>query len=276
MNCADARALAGTYVLDAISESDREEMDRHLDDCAACRAYVAALSEAAGSLAALVPPQMPPAGLKERIFQAALRTAGELPGSHARPSATSAGSDVPGGQRWRRARGAAVRAAAAVAFVALGWVGGRIAPAQPASTSRATMDELTRMRLERDLWHALSAPGAAVMPLTTDTSMAGAVAYAAVLGDQDGCWVRLVAEGLPAPPNGMRYAVWVSTRQGEIRPTGQLTRVASGRWELSARIDTPPAQLGTLWVILEGADTVGPDVRRPVAWGQLWPGEYGW
>ena len=296
MNCRAVRALAGAYALDALAEPERMEVDHHLDRCAACRAYVGKLSDAAASLAELVPPQAPPAGLKERIVAAALRTAAEpsegtaagVPGAVARPTAAEVSgpagrpakatedSGAYGSQRWRRAMSVAVRVAAAVALVALGWAAGRMAPTQPAGLPRGAADEIARMRLERDLWKTLSPPGAAVMPLTTDASVSGTVAYASVLGDERGCWVRLVAEGLPEPPAGMRYAVWVATRQGEPRPIGQLDPVGSGRWELSARIGVPPAQLGALRVVLQDKEAAGPDAGRPIAWGQPWPEDYGW
>lgn len=297
MNCRAVRALAGAYALDALPEPERQAVERHLDGCAACRAYVAALSGSAASLAALAPPQAPPADLKERIVAAALRTAAEpaertaagapgaverptaaeVPGPAGRPAKATEGSGAYGGQRWRRATGVAVRVAAAVALVALGWATGRMTPTQPAGLSRGAGDELARLRLERDLWKALSPPGAAVTPLATDASVKGAVAYASVLGDERGCWVRLVVEGLPDPPAGTRYAVWVATRQGEPRPAGQLDRVGSGRWELSARIDVPPAQLGALRVVLQDIkEAAGPGAGRPIAWGQPWPADYGW
>lgn len=265
MKCAAVRALAGPYVLDAAAEWERQAVDRHLDDCPACRAYVAELSEAAGSLVALVPAQAPPLVVKERVLAAAR----PVPEEGAAPYA-------PGARRRRPLWRAAVQAAAAAALVALGWAAGRIWPALPASPSPGEPDPLTRLRLERDLWQALSSPGTAVMPLVIDRSLPRAVAYAAVLGDQEGCWVRLVAEGLPAPPAGMHYAVWVSTRSGEMRFTGRLMPLGPGRWELAARVDIPPTRLGILWVLRQLSDAAAPAWRQPVAWGELWPEGYEW
>ncbi|MDI3309345.1 MAG: hypothetical protein QJR07_19910 [Acetobacteraceae bacterium] len=191
----------------------------------------------------------------------------------ARPAARHAASS---GHRRRPVWGASVRVAAAVALVAVGWAAGRLVPGRPAEPTPGAVDELTRVRLERDLWRSVSAPGAAVMPLATDEGVAGAVAYASVQGDERGCWVRLVAEGLPDPPSGMRYAAWVSTRGGEWRLAGELSKAGSARWELSVRIDTPPAQLGTLQVVLQSDQAASPGSGRAIVWGQLWPAGQDW
>ncbi|MBQ9916716.1 MAG: zf-HC2 domain-containing protein, partial [Microbacterium sp.] len=45
----------GAYVLGALSAADRGEYERHLDDCALCRAAVAELAPTAGLLSRLSP-----------------------------------------------------------------------------------------------------------------------------------------------------------------------------------------------------------------------------
>jgi len=47
----DPHTLAGAYALDALGESDRENFERHLLGCEACRAEAASLRDAAGWLA---------------------------------------------------------------------------------------------------------------------------------------------------------------------------------------------------------------------------------
>src|SRR5690349_10975838 len=63
----DIHALVGAYALDAVGELERTAFDRHLRDCAACRAEVAELQEAAARLADGAW-SVPPPGLRERVL----------------------------------------------------------------------------------------------------------------------------------------------------------------------------------------------------------------
>ena len=47
----DLHVLTGSYVLDAVSDTEREEFDRHLQHCPACDAEVRGLRETAARLA---------------------------------------------------------------------------------------------------------------------------------------------------------------------------------------------------------------------------------
>lgn len=289
MNCRAVRGLAAAYALDALSERERQDVERHLDMCGACRALVAELSETTAGLARSTRPQAPPAELKAHILQAAAQTRAipePLPAVHAgrRPGASAAVQPAPptpghGGQnpapRAGRlaARRTALRVAAAVALLALGWGVGRMLPG---SGAPAQQSRLEQMALERELWRSLAPPGAAVMGLSTDPSLTGAVAYASVVGDATGCRVRLVARGLPDPPAGARYMAWVSTTDGRWQRIGAAGKSAPGWWELAALIQVPPQRLGELRLVLQEDGAAGPEAGTTVAWGQLWPQAYGW
>lgn len=259
MTCSHVRALAGAYALDALEAAEREAVERHLDVCPACRAFVAQHAEVAASLARLVPPEEPPAELRARILA-------EARGAPAWPAS---------GRAARSVRGAAWRVAAAVALVALGWAAGRWVAWLPARGDDAVHDELRRVRLERDLWQGLAAPGGSVAALSTVPELSGVVALASVLGDERGCWVRLVADGLPDPEPGQRYVVRVRTLDATPELTRPLPQVAPGRWELETRIDVPPDRLGAVEVVVTGEDGGDPSSRR-VAWGYLWAEGEGW
>lgn len=59
-----SRALLGAYALDAVDQAERQQVEAHLSDCAACRRELAQLVEAAGMLP---PPPRPPDELWDRI-----------------------------------------------------------------------------------------------------------------------------------------------------------------------------------------------------------------
>jgi anti-sigma factor RsiW len=47
----DIHALSGAYAIDALDDIERAQFERHLAECAECRAEVDSLREAAGLLA---------------------------------------------------------------------------------------------------------------------------------------------------------------------------------------------------------------------------------
>ena len=59
-----ARALLGAYALDAVDQTEREEVEAHLAGCAPCRRDLARLREAAKVLPS---PSRPPEDLWKRI-----------------------------------------------------------------------------------------------------------------------------------------------------------------------------------------------------------------
>lgn len=59
-----ARALLGAYALDAVDQAERQQVEAHLEGCAACRRELARLREAADMLPSASPP---PEDLWKRI-----------------------------------------------------------------------------------------------------------------------------------------------------------------------------------------------------------------
>jgi anti-sigma-K factor RskA len=76
---------AGAYVLDAMTPSEREDFERHLATCPACREDVDELRPAAEALPMASPPVLPPPALKDRIMAEVEREAAVL--SQAGPEA---------------------------------------------------------------------------------------------------------------------------------------------------------------------------------------------
>ena len=73
----DLHVLTGSYVLDAISEAEREEFERHLQNCPTCDAEVRGLRETAARLA-LACAVTPPARMEQQVLAATYRTS-QLP-----------------------------------------------------------------------------------------------------------------------------------------------------------------------------------------------------
>jgi anti-sigma-K factor RskA len=74
----DPHTLAGAYALDALGEADRENFERHLLGCEACRAEAASLRDAAGWLAEPAA-SVPPARLRRQVLAEAARTRQQPP-----------------------------------------------------------------------------------------------------------------------------------------------------------------------------------------------------
>ena len=69
----DLHVLTGSYVLDAISEAEREEFERHLQLCPTCDAEVRGLRETAARLA-LACAVNPPTRMEQQVLAATYRT----------------------------------------------------------------------------------------------------------------------------------------------------------------------------------------------------------
>jgi anti-sigma-K factor RskA len=80
----DLHVLAGSYVLDAISETEREEFERHLQSCPTCDAEVRGLRETAVRLA-LACAVNPPARMEQHVLAATYQTRQLPPLAASRP-----------------------------------------------------------------------------------------------------------------------------------------------------------------------------------------------
>jgi anti-sigma-K factor RskA len=103
--------LLGAYALDAVEDSDRLEIERHLESCPVCRAEVSRHREVAALVSG--PEQPPPDQVWERIRA---RLKGSREGPESPPEARR---PRPGTQRL-------VAALAAAALVAVGFLGWRV------------------------------------------------------------------------------------------------------------------------------------------------------
>ena len=69
----DLHVLTGSYALDAVSDTEREEFERHLRHCPSCTAEVRGLRETAARLA-MARTVPPPARMEQQVLAATYRT----------------------------------------------------------------------------------------------------------------------------------------------------------------------------------------------------------
>src|SRR5213596_2235795 len=69
----DLHVLTGSYALDAVSDAEREEFERHLQHCPTCEAEVRGLRETAARLA-LACAMTAPARMEQQVLAATYRT----------------------------------------------------------------------------------------------------------------------------------------------------------------------------------------------------------
>jgi anti-sigma-K factor RskA len=69
----ELHVLTGSYALDAVSDTEREEFERHLHHCPSCEAEVRGLRETAARLA-LACGMTPPARMEQQVLAATYRT----------------------------------------------------------------------------------------------------------------------------------------------------------------------------------------------------------
>jgi anti-sigma-K factor RskA len=182
----DVHALSGAYAVDALDDIERAAFERHLADCADCRAEVAGLREAASLLAETATTE-PPAGLRDRVL-AGIATVRPLPPAIDRPAVDPKGARAPR----RRFRMAVVAAAAAViAAVGVG-----------AAVTEPWANDQSSVGITADA--VLSATDARSTKLDFDNGATATVTHSDTVGR-----AVLVTRKMPAPPPGKVYQLWL-------------------------------------------------------------------
>ncbi|MET9001182.1 anti-sigma factor [Amycolatopsis sp. NPDC004169] len=198
---AELHTLTGAYALDAVSDVERAEFERHLGECAACRQEVAEL-RATGARLGVAAAVDPPPQLKLLVLADAARTR-QLP------------PQLPVVRRLSRAKTWQVRvslfgaAAAALVAVLLG-----------VTATPAPVDSV------------LSAPDAAAIEGTGE-------GHATLVVSRSRHQAVLLASDLPALDAGHVYQVWL-LGGGGARSAGLMTSEASQRMlvaDLPADVD---------------------------------------
>jgi anti-sigma factor RsiW len=230
----DLHVLTGSYVLDAISDAEREEFERHLQACPTCAAEVRGLRETAARLA-LARAVTPPARMEERVLAATYQTR-QLPplarhrasperrrfqvervlgprrsSRSRRSSATgrrpvTAGPSVTGRAAWSRRLAVAAAAASVAAAAVLGV--DQLSTQHQLDTARASGAAIARVVTAND-----------AQVETARTSAGGSVTVVTSAALRESV---VSATGMAALPSGRVYQAWVMTPAGGARSVGLL------------------------------------------------------
>ncbi len=222
----DIHTLSGAYAIDAVDDIERAQFERHLEACEECRKEVDSLRGAATQLSLLF--QMtPPERMREQVLQgiAAVRPlpprvsqeAGERIEATSRDRSGMPSDPVPAAPasqlEQRRAqrhpaprrRPAARWLAAAAAVIAIG--GGASVALHP--WDRQTQSQLTVAE------SVIQAPDAQRVNQTLPDGATTSVVRSKSVGK-----AVLVADNLPAAPDGKVYQLWLQNPQGGFAAAG--------------------------------------------------------
>jgi anti-sigma-K factor RskA len=175
---------AAAYVLGALQEQEVQGFREHLAACTVCGAEVAQLQAAADALALGVPRKLAPDSLRARIMATAHAEAELL-----KAAGHEADRPAPAPREWRRRL---VPALAATAALGVGLLVGALA-INTGSTTIHTQTQVIRA--------LVSEPGHSA---TAELRKVGS-------------HLELIVDGLPAPPPGRIYEVWL-LKQGAQAP----------------------------------------------------------
>ena len=190
-NWEDATAA---YLLGALDENERTAFEDHLAGCPACRDEVQHLLPAARALPISVEPVDPPPALKARIMAEVEREASLL-------AAAGPEADRPPAPARRRLRLPSLRVPRLV----------------PAAVAAALL--VVGVGIGIGVTQLSSGPDRTIQAQVLKTSNGQrANAELEINGDE----ARLVARGLPAPPTGRLYQVWLKRDGHAPEPTAAL------------------------------------------------------
>ena len=225
----DLHALTGAYALDAIDRSaERERFTRHMNGCPSCASEVRGFREVATAMAFAAALEPPPA-LRVQVLEAVARTR-QLPPeikTHARPKRSR--TWVP----WVPWLSGAIATAGIVIAVLFGFAQAHtqqeLNQARASSQSLAaiearTMQELDQARTQNQLLAAImAAPHVRVLSQRSTRGGVAVVLLASVRHQ-----LIVTTSGLPAPPAGKVYQLWLIGPK-KIVSAGLLPAARSGQ-----------------------------------------------
>ena len=222
----DLHVLAGSYVLHAVSDAEREEFERHLRHCPACEGEVRGLRETAARLAQA---RTPPARMEQRVLAATyrIRQLPPLPRDQVRAA-----------RRFPRRLAVLAAAASVAAAVALG------------VTQLSTQHQLDRAQ-QTAIARVVAAPDARVE--TTRTSAGGSVTVVTSAALRE---AAVSTTGMRVLPSGRVYQVWV------ISPSGARSAGLLHGTSLLASAVAPGDRIG---ITVEPAGGAARPTTKPVA-----------
>ena len=213
---------AGAYVLGAMTPDEREQFEIHLAGCTICSEEVDELRPAAEALPMASPPMVPPRGLKDRIMVEVEREAQLLA-----QAGSSADRVEPAPPRRRRS------------WSLGGW---RLAPVVAALVIAGVLA-------------GTALDGTDTRSFDADVNAPGASAQLEVSGEK----ATLVAENLPAPPEGRVYEVWVQPKGPDDTPPEPTNVLFLPRGDGSAEAAIPGSVSDMQQVLVTDEPPAGSD-----------------
>jgi anti-sigma-K factor RskA len=208
MTTSDMHTLAGAFAVDALSEHERAQFQRHLDECESCAQEVRELRATAARLGAAVA-EDPPIGLKERVLAEIQVTRQQPPASV--PEILERSRDRARVPRW--ALGLA--AAAAVVGLALAGVFGGIALNTQSQLNAAQERAAQQQEYYAPVSELLAAHDSQTAHGEASIGGGGTVVISRSLNK-----VMFMGSQLPAHQAGHIYQVWLMSASGPARPAG--------------------------------------------------------
>lgn len=200
------RETLAAWALGALTASERERVERHLETCERCCAEAGALIATASALAEAVPPRVPPGRLRERVL-AEVRAEARL------LRAAGASADQPELAK-RRLRDLFIPAARPLALagvllvmLAVGFGLGTVLEGQIGAKRR----------------------GQELVGRITDPTVARRAQARATVHERS---VRIEVRGLPRPPESGVYEVWVQSPGSPPRPAEPMFVASDGAVEV--------------------------------------------
>ena len=205
----EIHALSGAYAVDALDDIERAQFERHLAECAECRAEVASLRSTAALLAETTA-TTPPEGLRERVL-------GDIATVRPLPPAVETGA-----ARRRRFRLAPLVAAAAV----IAAVGAGVVVTQPwndesSQTQPTAVDQVLQAKDAESYTQTIDGSEAT---LVRSPSLNKAV---------------LVTKNMAPPPQGKVYELWLDHKRVGMVPAGLMAQ--GGQQEILLKGDPATA-----------------------------------
>jgi anti-sigma-K factor RskA len=218
---------AGAYVLGAMGDDERREYEQHLAGCTRCREEVEELRPAAEALPLASPPKRPSVALKDRVMTEVERESELL--RAAGPEADRVAAQAAAPRRRRRS-------------LLGGW---RLAPAAAALLAAGLLAGVAISGLTGD--------GTRTYDVAVDRRQAPEATAELRVDDGE---ATLGADGLPTPPEGRVYQVWVKRPGRDPQPTDVLW---SPRGDGSAEVAVPGSLDGVEAVLVTDEQQGGAD-----------------
>ncbi len=211
MTTPEMHTLAGAFALDAVSDVERAQFARHLEQCESCAQEVAELRATAGRLGAAMAEE-PPARLKPRVLSV-MHATRQLP-PRTRPGPHERARRSSRAPRWA----VVVSTAAAVVGLGAGGVFGGIA--------LTTQNQLNAAQGRLDQAKDTYAPVAALLAAPDSKTGHGQSKIgggATVIASRSLDRVMLMDAGLPPQPSGQVYQAWLMAGTTPPRPAGLIS-----------------------------------------------------